>query len=166
MRQTGKEKMMLDKMYKNKNDGRLMTGHEMHEYYLDCLAADLIIDYGFADFIDGATCSGTGMYKEMTAFEAAADVVQNSLYFKLIDYTDHEPGKESDGGGYATGYIYKKFESGWGYRPWTTGDYCPECRSFSCSGCWEWREIAAAAAVEEVTDWPNKNRSIVEVQWL
>lgn len=166
MRQTGKEKMMLDKMYKNKNDGRLMTGHEMHEYYLDCLAADLIIDYGFADFIDGATCSGTGMYKEMTAFEAAADVVQNSLYFKLIDYTDHEPGKESDGGGYATGYIYKKFEENWGVRPWTTGDYCPECRSFSCSDCWEWRPVTRTTAALQIVDMLEDGYRVEEVQWL
>lgn len=141
-----------------KLNGRMYTEKELYNEYLK----DDGGAYNFAEYVDWLQEDGLQV---MTAFEAATDLLQNSQTFRIADYRSYVAGKSSDGGGYADGVIYKVFEKNWGVRPWTTGDFCPDCRSFSCSGCWEWRPVTRTTAAKQVIDML-KDHSIEAVQWL
>ena len=70
-------------------------------------------------------------------------------HVRVRDYSDYDSEKCHDGGHYCTGVDFYRHGDGWERQEYTSGDYCPYCGSFDCSGdC----EEAFTAESERLTD--------------
>ena len=74
------------------------------------------------------------------------ELVLTSSRIETSDWSDYESGKSYDGGQYGFGQHWRRIGvNAWHCQEWTTGDFCPHCRSFFCCGSCRAAEIDETA---------------------